>query len=220
MASKLSYPLLVVGVALAGFLFGMSFQMRASMHLVQQRVGLPFVEGASALDASMTVDGDTLLLSGALDGDSFDAFMRLMDEARGVRVVALDSPGGSLDAALLIGKDIRRRGLSTRVPTGALCASSCPLLLAAGIERVVERGGSVGVHRIRIDERLLGHPPDGMSEGQFGAMVGQLSLGAVLDHLAEMGVLPDFWLLGLAVPSERLRLLSDDEIRGSHLAIP
>ena len=217
MASRLSYPLLVVGVALAGFMFGMSFQMRAATHLALQRVGLPFVEGATALNVGMTIEGDTLHLTGALDANSYDVFTRIAGD-QSLRAVALDSPGGSLDAALRIAKEIRERGFNTRVPEGALCASSCPLLLAAGIRRTVERGGSVGVHRIRIDEMVLSHPPGGMSEGQFGVMVGQISLGAVLDHLDEMGVVPEFWLLGVTVPSDRLRLLTDEEIRRYGLA--
>src|SRR5262249_12605033 len=90
--------------------------------------------------------------------------------------IFISSPGGSVPAALTIGREIRKRGLDVAVertifqkceqgpspcdfraitdndkgrpePVAAYCASACVLILAAGTERVVPVYGYVGVHQ-------------------------------------------------------------------------
>ncbi len=90
--------------------------------------------------------------------------------------VFITSPGGSVNPALAIGRDIRKRGLDVAVertifqkcdapattcdlaaikdgdtgrpePVGAACSSACVLILAAGKERLVPVYGFVGVHQ-------------------------------------------------------------------------
>ena len=71
------------------------------------------------------------------------------------RLVLVDSPGGSLEPALTIGRLVRAHGL--RVAVGrvennqatddAQCASACVLLLAAGTGRSVGPDAAVGIHR-------------------------------------------------------------------------
>ena len=90
--------------------------------------------------------------------------------------IFISSPGGAVDAAITIGRDIRKRGLDVAVertifqaceppattcdlaalkdgdkgrpdPIGAACASACVLILAAGKERLVPVYGFVGVHQ-------------------------------------------------------------------------
>ena len=89
--------------------------------------------------------------------------------------IFISSPGGSVPAAIAIGREIRKRGLDVAVertilqaceqpgaacdlralkdgdkarpePIGAQCSSACVLILAAGTERVVPTYGFVGVH--------------------------------------------------------------------------
>src|SRR5262245_918607 len=91
--------------------------------------------------------------------------------------IFISSTGGSVNAALAIGREIRKRGLDVAVertlfqkcepspstcdrrtlkdgdkgrpePIAAYCASSCAFILAAGIQRVVPVYGFVGVHEI------------------------------------------------------------------------
>jgi hypothetical protein len=59
--------------------------------------------------------------------------------------VYVDSNGGDVDEALLIGKEIRQNKLNVTVTEGSHCYSSCVFLLAGGIDRYVM--GSVGIHR-------------------------------------------------------------------------
>jgi hypothetical protein len=91
--------------------------------------------------------------------------------------IFISSSGGSVDAALAVGREIRKRGLDVAVertvfqtceatpsacdrralkdgdkgrpePIAAYCASACVFILAAGIQRVVPLYGFVGVHEI------------------------------------------------------------------------
>ena len=90
--------------------------------------------------------------------------------------VFISSPGGAVDPAMAIGRDIRKRGLDVAVErtvfaaceppatscdlaaikdgdkgrpdaVGASCSSACVLILAAGKERLVPVYGFVGVHQ-------------------------------------------------------------------------
>ena len=90
--------------------------------------------------------------------------------------VFISSPGGAVDPAMAIGRDIRKRGLDVAVERtvfaaceppatscdlaaikdgdkgrpdaiGASCSSACVLILAAGKERLVPVYGFVGVHQ-------------------------------------------------------------------------
>lgn len=93
--------------------------------------------------------------------------------------VVIRSPGGSMEAALEIGRMIRKRGLDVAVgytiykgcaphdktcklpkeqkgvyrgqPSEfyAFCTSACPLILAAGTDRIAGRNTYVGVHQVR-----------------------------------------------------------------------
>lgn len=68
--------------------------------------------------------GGALNLVGAIDPG---AAQRFADEiaARGeyVKVVSLNSPGGSVSDALAMGQLIREKGFATEVAAGAICAS-------------------------------------------------------------------------------------------------
>ena len=65
--------------------------------------------------------------------------------------IALDSPGGSVNAAIAIGQAIRELNpVQVTVQTPSSCLSSCVLLLAGGVTRAVY--GRVGIHRPYIDD--------------------------------------------------------------------
>ena len=87
------------------------------------------------LDVTLA-SGGVLTLTGTIDPGAAERFAAEI-AARGeyVKTVALDSPGGSVADALAIGALIRAEGFTTSVAAGSLCASSCPLIFAAGKER-------------------------------------------------------------------------------------
>ena len=151
--------------------------------------------------------GGLMLAKGAIDPGSAARFAAEI-EARGeyVKVVQLDSPGGSVSDALAMSKLIRERQLNTVVEKGALCASSCPILLSGGVERTVAEGAVVGVHQIFNGTREKLSPEMAMSEAQR-------TTATITRHLDAMGIKPGLWQRAMDTPPDRLAYLSVKEMR-------
>ncbi|WP_164157565.1 COG3904 family protein [Sandarakinorhabdus rubra] len=66
--------------------------------------------------------------------------------ASGADAVILDSPGGSVNSALEIGRLIRSRGMKTVITRNNYCASACALIWVAGARRILAPGARVGFH--------------------------------------------------------------------------
>lgn len=128
-----------------------------------------------------------------------------------VKTVVLDSPGGSLDDALAIGRLIRKSGYATEVADGATCASACPLVFAAGTERRAGAKASIGVHRAIAVTGGPGAPPAGMDEGQRVSALAQ-------KYLREMGVDPAVWIHAMETPHNRLYRFKPQELLALRLA--
>jgi hypothetical protein len=161
--------------------------------------------------------GGVLELTGTIDPG---AAKRVVDEitAHGeyVKTIALNSPGGSVEDALEIGHLIRGHGYATTVPAGALCASSCPLVLAAGVERTADAKAAIGVHQVYASV-LGGDIPTGAQAAGFGMAAAQKMTATVSRYLAEMGVDPALWLHALDTPPGSLYFLSPEEQRDFRL---
>src|SRR5437588_1090585 len=78
-------------------------------------------------------------ISREIDGTTTAKLRRLLDEFdlrslpgvdRGTTQVTLDSPGGSVEEAMAIGRLFRRYRMGAMVEPGAICLSSCVLQLA------------------------------------------------------------------------------------------
>ena len=157
--------------------------------------------------------GGVLMLSGTIVPGAAEQFAREI-EARGdyVENVALNSPGGSVEDALSIGRMIRARGYDTAVGDGALCASSCPLVLAGGSERVIADSAAVGVHQIYAGA-------GGAEIGSAQAMSDAQAISArIARYLTEMGIDPLLWVYAMETPPDRLYFLTRDEMDETRLA--
>src|SRR5690606_33348916 len=90
----------------------------------------------AGLKAAMTFEllpGGVLHAQGGIaKGTAAKLASEIKERGAHIRTVSLDSPGGSLDDAMEMARLIREKGYATQVENGALCASSCPLLLAGG----------------------------------------------------------------------------------------
>ncbi len=161
--------------------------------------------------------GGVLDLTGTIDVGSAARFAAEVG-ARGdyVKTVALNSPGGSVDDALAIGALIRERGFATSVASGALCASSCPLVFAGGAERQAAEGAAIGVHQIYATVPAGALPTEVRAAGDAMSDA-QKTTAVITRHFAAMGVDPALWLHALETPPDRLYYLSSEELRALRL---
>jgi hypothetical protein len=103
--------------------------------------------------------------------------------------VAFSSPGGSVDQAIIMGEEIRLRGLKTVVATfdadgrmrPSYCASACVLAYAGGVARFGLGSSTLGVHRFTTK----GESRDPVAETQR-------TTGLILGYMTRMGVAPSF----------------------------
>ena len=168
---------------------------------------------------SITLEpGRILRLSGTIDPGAADRFSAELD-ARGeyIDTVALDSPGGSVTDALIIGALIRAHELSTSVAAGALCASSCPLVFAGGVERLASPTAVIGVHQI-----YAAAAPDsgGMPvlSGSLAMADAQKTTALITRHLIDLGVDAALWLHALETAPSDLYYLTPEEMVSLKLA--
>ena len=167
------------------------------------------------LDAPLTValkSGGVLEVTGTIDLGSSERFAAEV-EARGeyIKLVALNSPGGSVNDAIAIGSLIRDKGFATSVAAGALCASSCPLIFAGGVTRDADAAAAIGVHQIYA-RVAAGDLPTGARAAGTAMSDAQKTTAVITRHLSAMGVDPALWLHALETPPTRLYYLSPAEM--------
>jgi hypothetical protein len=95
----------------------------------------------------------TILLTGKLlngDADKFQSLLKQMAGHGRVNVVlGLNSPGGLADEGLKIASAVNGIGIATWVAEGAVCASSCFIIFAAGTQKFAQKGARIGTHSAR-----------------------------------------------------------------------
>jgi hypothetical protein len=156
----------------------------------------------------------TIFMDGAIDAGAVPRLARFVEQ-QSVRAAAvyLNSSGGSLLAAIDLGRTLRRLGFDTHVGarltdagTGAgavvpgLCYSACPFAFAGGARRHLGPGSTLGIHRA-VNRTPV---PD---EAAFQQRVTQ----QLTDYLAEMGVGSELVAMMADVPHEAIRRLSPEE---------
>jgi hypothetical protein len=124
-------------------------------------------------------------------------------------LVYLNSPGGSLLTAMQLGRVLREHSFDTRVGTrtadatraaAGTCHSACPFILAGGVQRSLETGSAVGLHRAENRVPIS-------DEDTFQHVVRT----QVVEYLAEMGVRAEVANLMADIPHDRIRDLTVDE---------
>jgi hypothetical protein len=153
-----------------------------------------------------------LKLTGTFDPGSSDRFASEIG-ARGeyVTTVVLDSPGGSVTDAMAIGTLIAEKGYATRIESGGLCASSCPLAFAGGRERQATIDSAIGIHQVYAAAQADALPTAALAAGNAMSEA-QKTTATISRHLAAMDVDPAVWLHALETPPDRLYYLSPDEL--------
>ena len=135
----------------------------------------------------------------------------LENNPKGIGELTLHSPGGSVSDALAMSRAIRAAGISTVVPGGGYCASSCPLLLAGGLYRSAGEEAFVGVHQIYAPAPATGTLQRGMADAQSVTALCQALL-------ADMDVDVRLWTKALETPPESLYVFTGEELSRYGLA--
>lgn len=158
--------------------------------------------------------GGTLEAVGSIDPGAAGRFAEEI-ELRGeyVKRVTLNSPGGALEDAMAIARLVREKGFATEVEDGSLCASSCPLILAAGTTRTVGAKGAVGLHQFYAGSQPDTAPAQAMADAQ-------VTTARISRLLIELDVDPALWLHALDTPPRSLYYLSADEMAKYRLVTP
>lgn len=155
---------------------------------------------------ALVADG-TLRATGSIAPGTAALFEAALDAHGGaIGQVSLHSPGGALDDALAMARVLRRRGIATLVEDGAVCASSCPLVMAGGVERSAGAQATIGLHQFYLAERTPDDPAQAMIDAQ-------MTTARVVRHLDRMGVDPALWLHALDTPPHMLYYLNREEMR-------
>ena len=180
-----------------------------------------------------------MIAEGEITGDAPQRFKRfLQGEMRTPGLHALlfiNSPGGNVESALqlgailhesgaaaVVGRPALRNGQLTAVPpkhraraamnvAPGQCASACVYTLMGAKRRVVPQGARLGVHR--MSARSYGFDPAGGRSEVRRIFAGEAEIQALRSYAASVGGSQDLITLAESVPHDRIRVLSDAEIR-------
>jgi hypothetical protein len=173
----------------------------------------PQADGAMAKPMTFElVGGGKLMATGTITPGVSEAFAAEIDK-RGdyIKTVALNSPGGSVADALAMGRLIRDKNFATEIEPGKYCASSCPLVFAAGVERRVGDKAIIGVHQVAAAGQASGLPRDEMN-------VAQNISARCQRYLGDMGVNLQVWVHAMETPHDKLFVFKPDELKSLNLA--
>lgn len=95
-------------------------------------------------------EDDTLYLEGPIDDQMYDQLAYNQKKLQKIKVVSLNSYGGSTQWGLLIAEKLKSLNVDTVIEEGSVCASACVYLFAAGQERIAHNETWIGVHGARL----------------------------------------------------------------------
>ncbi|MEL6450754.1 MAG: hypothetical protein AAFQ19_05800 [Pseudomonadota bacterium] len=150
--------------------------------------------------------GTTYRLEGGIGAGDADRLSDLIAQAAPApEVLILQSPGGSVQDALALGRFVRSQGLGTQMLAGEFCYSACPYLLAAGRTRDIHPDASVGVHQHYFGENTFLPAAFAVEDIQRGQ-------GEVMAYLNDMGIDPLVMTHALSTPPDEIYVLLPEEL--------
>lgn len=102
-----------------------------------------------------TESNNVLEISGAIEKGDYSKLKKLLLDKKEnfvafQRLVLLDSVGGDVQEALKIGELMRKNFSTTYVNADKVCFSSCFLIWAGSVKRIVNESAKLGVHRLAL----------------------------------------------------------------------
>lgn len=153
------------------------------------------------------------LAFGTINAGDLQVIERFLDANPDVAVITLDSPGGLVQEALAIADWLRERGLATAVGADAVCLSACPIILAAGHERLVDAEAWIGLHQAA----LLDNPLIPLDIDRATADVQRIN-AEVMARLTDWGIDAAIWRHALSTPPAEMYVLTVAELTDSAYA--
>ena len=102
----------------------------------------------------VTGNADALALIGTISQGDADRIITELGRDTPDRLY-LNSPGGSVMDALILGRYLREAEIDTRVTGGDICLSACPYIFAGGTVREVAENAALGVHQHYFGENTF-----------------------------------------------------------------
>jgi hypothetical protein len=160
--------------------------------------------------ASITLVDDTVPIwdiSGVItksDLKDLEQAIQIMRKTKSMPIFRLNSEGGDVEVAIAIGRQLRRFQAYAFTFHQGRCYSACVFILAGAVKRGLSR--SIGIHR-----------PYSSSTEQRDyqtTQTAQRQLSKLAkDYLEEMNVSPALYDMMVTIPPEKLRILSESELR-------
>jgi hypothetical protein len=129
----------------------------------------------------------------------------------GYVMLYVNSRGGDWEAAMALGRLLRASRSAVTVDEGSVCLSSCVLLLAGAVTRIVDERASVGIHR------PFSSSTKSVTFEQAQAQYRQLET-QTREYLREMNMPESLWDAVVATPPEKTKILSFKELETFRLS--
>jgi hypothetical protein len=199
------------------------------------------MEFAQHSDGAMRVDGNSTWISaeGSIVAATPAVFERFLDNALIFKrqAVVINSPGGSVLAAIRLGELIRAHQLLMTVAktetsgksimqghisisslAPGICASACVFAFAGGVERYLVDGSRVGVHQISVDYGgLYGTKAISVEDLDRSFASSQVAIGLAISHFLEMGIDPSIIPMMVTKAPSEIKWLSGAELASTKI---
>ncbi|WRH62707.1 MAG: hypothetical protein RSE12_20525 [Fuscovulum sp.] len=212
---------------------------------------LSLLAGTALADTRFTIDGNRLIYDTAhavdatlIDPDSgmspadtigdiayedIDALRSILERHEGrITTMRLTSDGGYIEAAYEMAAIITDYGLNTEVQ--GECASACAILFSSGAERVMNRGGRIGLHpsswgveSMRAyyeDVRADSGWNDEFAFAEWVYEEGQRDANKLITHLLTRGVSADFAVKVVSIGMNGMWYPTRSEMEAAGLITP
>lgn len=151
-----------------------------------------------------TYDSIILSIEGQIKPSDYALFIQKSNGSKNL-IVKLNSTGGSLEAAIKIGRNLRKKSASAFMYNGSTCASACVFVLMGAPIRFVESDAKVIIHRFYEPNDITINLNDQKKKYKKIEIV-------VSNYLNEMNIPISLLDEMVSVSSTSFRVLNSDEL--------
>src|SRR5215207_1794113 len=171
-----------------------------------------FVPANPALAATFaTTDAATITMTGRIDFGDEQKFFAALRNARNFRKLVVNSPGGSIFPAYLIGQFLHTGSYEVQVADNGVCVSACTLPFAAAAERSAHSSSRIAVHSASTFEADGTRNPETDDDLAFTAKLARL--------LKNWGTPPVIIGKMMGTPGKEAATLTDSDLQAWNVRI-